>query len=149
MVLRIAAAGQVADDPAPAFAALPALGPSQTELRLADARRAGHHGEGPGQESASQRPVQFVPPKRMSSNGHSSLAKSVAVRRRMPEGIGNVPLWFAHSEHRQVARVRLSRVPVKLPHPECRIMPQNPHDPAILGISSPTNAGCVRRKTGS
>ena len=100
VILGIAARGQVADDPAPPFAAQPALCPSQTELRLADARRPGHHGERARQESSAQGPVQFFQPKRMASNGHSSLTNIGRGQTPHPgQASRTIPFWFDDSEH--------------------------------------------------
>ena len=78
MILGIAAAGQVAEDPALPLAGQPRLRPPQAELRLADARRPGQDRQRAREQSTSQRTVQFFHSKRMSSNGHSSLAPSAA-----------------------------------------------------------------------
>ena len=83
VILRVAATGQVAEDPSLPLAGQSRLRPAQADLRLADARRPGHDRQCARKQSTSQCTIQFLQSKRMSSNGHSSLARSTAAGGRI------------------------------------------------------------------
>lgn len=70
VVLGVAAAGQVAEDAPAALGGQAGVGPSEAELRLADARCAGQDGERPGAEAAAEQVVQGLQAEHLAGLGH-------------------------------------------------------------------------------
>ena len=77
MVLRVAPGGEVEDHARPPLLPPAGLGELQSELRLADARRAHHHRQRARQQSAAQQLVEAV-----NTRGKSS-ARSSQKRQRV------------------------------------------------------------------
>ena len=90
------------------------LRPAQAELRLADARRPGHDRQRARKQSTSQGTVQVLQSKRMSSNGHSSLAYSAAAGGRIRKSSRTHPFGASHFRAATRARARLSSPAMKL-----------------------------------
>ena len=73
VILGIAAAGQVAKDAAASLRAQAGVGPVQTEVRLADPGRPGHHGQRAGNQASPKVAVERLDPKNLPVTGHSRL----------------------------------------------------------------------------
>src|SRR5262249_22404389 len=70
VILTIAPAGEVADDPALSLRLGPFRGPAQTQLGLSHARGPRYHRQGTGDQTSSEVPVERVDPKPLSRHDH-------------------------------------------------------------------------------
>ena len=91
VVLGVAPAGEVADDPAAALGLEPVVGPAQPELGLARAGRPGQDGQGAREEPAAEELVEGFDPERLSWPAHDRWLRETLERR--PIVWPGRPIW--------------------------------------------------------